>query len=260
MTRKTIRDRRARATGGAYTLAAGWQRLEGSGWLSRRSAVTRKHLRGIARIRTMDAGQTLYRVGDAPDGVYGLVSGALEVSIPRIDGQEVIVHRAEPGFWIGDLALFAGQSRLITLRATNGCQVVQLPQERLKPLVEANAELMRDFYELSHENMAMTLRLLGNLAVTGADNRVALRLMVQNASLPTGEQWIRMSQDALAELVALSTQSVRRSIRRLEESGLIETGYGRVRVIDPVALGRLCYYAELPRAPADGSRRLPAGP
>ena len=245
MTRRSVRDQRAWATGGVFTLASGWQRLEHSGWLSRRSAVTRKLLRDIARLRTMDMGQTLYRVGDAPDGVYGLVSGALEVSIPRIDGQEVTVHRAEPGFWIGDLALFAGQARLVSLRAANACQVVQLPQERLKPLVEKHAELVRDFYELSHGNMAMTLRLLGNLAITGADNRVALRLIVQHDSLGDGEHWIRVSQTALAGLVAVSPQSVRRSIKRLEEAGLIARAYGRIRVLDRGGLARLCSYAEL---------------
>jgi len=83
-----------------------WGLLESAGWLAARDARKRRDLRTIARRRTCEPGDYLYHAGDTADGVYGLVRGTLDILIPRLDGEEQLVHRAEPGFWVGDLALY----------------------------------------------------------------------------------------------------------------------------------------------------------
>jgi len=203
---------------------------------------------GVAELRHFAPGACLYRSGDKPDGVFGLVEGALDILIPRIDGQEFVIHRADNGFWIGDLALFSNQERLVSARSAAPSLVVHLPAPTLGALLRDHPGLIADFYELTWENMATTLRLLGNLAVSGANQRVGLRLLVQQAQLPAGEAWISISQDTLAELVALSTQSVRRALRRLESMQFIECGYRRIRIIDAKALGEFCGYSLVEKA------------
>lgn len=46
----------------------------------------------------------------------------------------------------------------------------------------------------------------------------------------------------LAQYVALSDQSVRRAVRKLDEAGLIEARYGRYRIVDRQGLAALCGY------------------
>jgi CRP-like cAMP-binding protein len=110
-------------------------------------------------------------------------------------------------------------------------------------MTQRQPTLIADFYRLSHINMAMTLSLLGNLAISGAENRVALRLMIQRRILTDEDGWIPLGQEALAELVALSTQSVRRALRHLESQGLLELGYRRIRILDERGLAGLCGYS-----------------
>lgn len=88
-----------------HALASAWRVLEMDGWLSDRSPEVRAALRAIARVRELDAGEYLFMVGDRANGMFGLVSGTLDISIPRADGQELTIHRADTGFWFGDLAL-----------------------------------------------------------------------------------------------------------------------------------------------------------
>ena len=99
------------------TLGDVWKMLEARGWLSERSPEVRDKLLGIAQVRVYQPGEHLYSVGEEPQGVYGVARGALDISIAREDGEEIVVHNAQPGFWVGDLALFSSQRRLVTATA-----------------------------------------------------------------------------------------------------------------------------------------------
>ena len=223
-----------------FTVSSAWPVLESRGWLGGRSTEVREALRGIARVHALESGQYLYAAGSKPNGVFGLVEGAIDIGIPRADGEELIVHRADPGFWIGDLALFADQLRLVSVRAVTSSRFVHLPQERLLRLVQERPAVVNDFYELTHRNVRLTLQLLGNLSISPSDVRVANRLLLQLDNLPAGSEWVDMSQEELAGLVALSAPTLQRTLRRLENAGLIEVGYRQLRVPDRARLESLC--------------------
>lgn len=222
------------------TLADIWPTLERRGWLAERTPEVRSLLSGIARVRELDAGEALYHAGDRPNGVFGLVEGALDVGLPTADGRELTVHRADVGFWIGDLALFSKQRRLVSVWAAEKSRLVHLEQSDMARLIESHPGLVNDFYALTYRNMETTLRLLGNLTVSPSETRVALRLLFHDEKLPAGQQWIRLSQETLAEITALSVPTLQRALRRLERAGYIEHGYGRIRITDRAGLLHFC--------------------
>ena len=223
--------------GGTSDLDAALEALSARGWFAERPPEARAALAGIARLRDYAAGEALYHFGDAPNGIFGLVRGAIDLTIPRADGMDVTAHRAEPGFWVGDLALFAGQTRLVSVVAAEATRVVHLPARELRRLVEADPSLYADFYALTHENMATALRLLANLATTPSEARVAVRLLLLEEA-QAGE--LRLSQAKLAEMIALSVPTLQRVLRRLEGEGVVELGYGRIRIVDRRGLLALC--------------------
>jgi CRP-like cAMP-binding protein len=222
------------------TLGDVWKMLEARGWLSERSPEVRDRLLGIAQVRVYQPGENLYSVGEEPQGVYGVARGALDISIPREDGLEIVIHSAQPGFWVGDLALFSSQRRLIT--ATTATEVVAafLSNNRLSQLLDRYPNLISDFYVLSHRNMATTLRLLANLSIPRAEARVALRLLIHDQKQTRTGDWLPMSQEKLAQLTALSLPTVQRTLRCLDDSGIVELGYGRLRVCDRIKLLERC--------------------
>jgi CRP/FNR family cyclic AMP-dependent transcriptional regulator len=79
--------------------------LSAQGWFSERSADTRARLGAIAKLCRFAKCEPVYLAGDSPNGVFGLISGSLNISIPRADGEDYTVHRAGTGFWFGDLAI-----------------------------------------------------------------------------------------------------------------------------------------------------------
>jgi CRP-like cAMP-binding protein len=225
--------------------------LSARGWLAGRPPELRATLAELARLRDYSAGEALYRYGDAPNGIFGLVRGALDITIPRADGLDVTVHRADPGFWIGDLALIAGQTRLVTVIAAEPAQVVHLPDRSLRRLLQANPAWYPDFYALTHENMSTALRLLANLATTPSEARVAVRLLLHDEAQSGGRGELRLSQVKLAELVALSLPTLQRVLRRLQDDRLVELGYGRIRILDRRGLLSLCGGAGFPGVDED---------
>ena len=171
-----------------------WKILEERGWLADRTPDVRARMRGIAQVLTYEPGEPLFIVGEAPRGVYGIARGALDISIPREDGQEIVVHRAQTGFWVGDLALFSSQPRLVTATAATDTVAAFLPKPRLSKLLEQYPELILDFYMLSHRNVATTLQLMANLSIPGSEARIALRLLIYDQRQTKDQDWIPLSR------------------------------------------------------------------
>ena len=213
--------------------------LSERGWFAERTPGVRATLAAVGRLKDYAAGQPLYLQADEPEGIFGLVSGALDIVIPRADGVDLTAHRADPGFWTGDLALIAGQTRLVSVFAAEPTRVVYLPQAELRRLAAEDPHLYADFYALSYSNVALLLRLLANLSTSPSEARVAARLL-QLEEGSTDAPAIRLSQTKLAELVALSAPTLQRVLRRLEENGLVQLGYGRIRILDRQGLRALC--------------------
>lgn len=178
----------------------------------------------------------LYLVRDKPDGMYGLIKGSVAISVPNDVGSDYVVHNAQPGFWIGDSALFSEQMRLVSVMATKDSQVLFLPRTRLKVLLDDHPELLRDFYQLSHMNQAVSMRLLANMSIQQSDKRLVAWLLYADENLEKKMDWIELSHEKIAPLVAMSLPTLQRLLRRFANRDLIEIGYGRLRVLDRAGL------------------------
>lgn len=210
------------------------------GWLAARDPAFQQQVLASARLRSFAPKQTLYHVGDEPDGLYGVVQGSVSISVPTDNGLDYLAVRADPGFWIGDLAFFSEQHRLVTVTAATAVTALYVSAIDMRAIVNADPSRYRDFYALTHENMALTLRLLANMATPGSDHRLGLRLLQHDDMHPTPGAWLEYSQDELAQMLAMSLPTLQRALKRLSQAGMIEVGYARMRVVDRDGLISYC--------------------
>lgn len=211
-----------------------------TGWLAGRAPAVQSLLMSGAQRRCFEKGEQVYAVGDPADGLYGLISGSFEITLPGDDGVETLVHRADPGFWIGDLALFSEQPRLVSITTTSQTETMFLPQRFIRRMVEVEPALLRDFYDLTHQNTALALRLLANLSVCQSERRLGLRLLHYSELSADDDGWLKLSQDHLASLVAVSLPTLQRILRRFADEGLVELSYRKLRVLDAARLALRC--------------------
>lgn len=210
------------------------------GWFSERSPKTRARLGAIAKLRSFAKNDRVYLAGDKPNGVFGLISGSLNLSVPRADGEDYTVHRAGTGFWFGDLALFSKGTRLVSIHAAEPTLMVQLPVHDLRKLVEVDPGLYADFYAVTYENFRTAFQIISNLAMPSADKRVADRLLLELKTRGDAQGWIPLSQSELASLAAVSVPTLKRVMRRFADALLINHRYARIQVLNREALARLC--------------------
>ncbi|WP_299660511.1 Crp/Fnr family transcriptional regulator [uncultured Ruegeria sp.] len=190
--------------------------------------------------RTYGADEALYLQGDPANGIHAVLEGSVKITVPADDGQDFVMHQEGRGFWIGDLALFATARRLVSVVTTRSTDTLFFPASRLERMVQETPDYIRDFYALSHENMQKALRIVANLAVTGTEKRLVLRLLHLDEVASDVAGWIPVSQEELAAMIAVSPPSLHRALHRLIDLNLIEGGYGRLRLKDRRALISSC--------------------
>jgi CRP-like cAMP-binding protein len=206
--------------------------LDERGWLAGQPPAFREWVADHGRWQHYHARQVLYDAGDEPDGLYGLGEGALEVTLPLVGDEPVTIHRAEPGFWIGDSALFAGAPRLVSLAAATDARVFRVPAAALRALVADRPAAWRSFYELSHTNTTIVATLLAE-ALTLAPRAQVARLMLR---LADGDGRVEVRQDDLSRLIGMTRSSLQRALADLAEAGAISRGYGCLLVRDRARL------------------------
>lgn len=206
--------------------------LDRIGWLAAQPEALREWMRRSGRWRHFDKGQPLYQVGEEPEAMYGLGSGALEVLIPVSDDDQVTIHRAEPGFWVGDSGLLAGSQRVLTVVAVAPCRVFCIPASTVRRLLADRPEFWRCFYELAHRNGTLAVATLADVLALSPEARLA-RMLLRLAD-EKGE--VQATQSDLARLLGVTRSSLQRALGHLQHDGSIRTGYGIVVVADRTRL------------------------
>ncbi|PRY23690.1 CRP-like cAMP-binding protein [Aliiruegeria haliotis] len=214
--------------------------LSRTGWLSTLTNRCRTLVLSRCRPVCFAAGQTIYTQGDTPDGLFGFVDGGIKVLRAGEDGALVQLHLTEAGFWTGETALFHGQTRFFTLVATQPTLGLHLSQDDLTDLLHCNPDRVPEIYSLSHRNQATTLRLMAHLMTPNYERRIALRLLHYDDMSQDPDRWIKLGQEDLARLLSVSMPTLHRTLRSFKRTGLVELGYGRLRVRDRSALLATC--------------------
>lgn len=208
--------------------------LSTTGWLAEQPSEFRDAIARAGRWSKLAKGARLYNAGEEPTAMYGLGEGLLDVAIPISDEEEVTVHRAPPGFWIGDGALLSSMPREVSVEAAMDCRVFRVPIAAVQRILSAHPEYWMYFHRLSSRNVTLAVRVLGEMIALPPKARFA-RLLLRIAS-PDGS--VRVTQEELGRMAGMSRVAFRRAFASLIESGAVETGYGGIRIRDTAALER----------------------
>ncbi len=209
--------------------------LDQVGWLSTQPQELKTWTAHNGRWRQFAAGQVIYLAGDEPDGMYGLGAGALEVTFPLLGDEPVTVHRAEPGFWIGEAAMMAGVSRMVSVAAAVESRVLHIPLEALRRLLDKDPIYWRALYEQSFVNIRTAVSLLAEALALTPRARLA-RLLLR---LADGQGRVVGNQEEFGRVIGMTRSGVRRSLASLVEAGTIRTGYRWLEIVDSDRLRRI---------------------
>jgi CRP/FNR family cyclic AMP-dependent transcriptional regulator len=205
-------------------------------WYRELPAVLRDALHARAVLRRLAPGTRLWARGDAFDGLYCVVEGAVRITGTGEDGRSALLTVIEPYNWLGEIALFGDCPRTHDAHADGETLVLQVPRLPLLALLRAEPRHWYDLSLLLACRLRVFLGLMEEAALLPALSRVARRL----AMIADGygelcghtRRVLRVPQEQLAMMLSLSRQTTNQILKDLEGRGLVALRYGEIEVLD----------------------------
>lgn len=197
--------------------------------------------------------EIVYATGDPPNGIFALIAGEIRVIQTTSEGRSALLMIASPGVWFGESAMIDGQPRSSDAIAVGQATVLQIGPTVFRRLTADHSDHLAAFARLVCEQYRKAM----DYIVTTADLPLPVRLAQRLVSLAHGHGRpgrdgvliaLRLSQEALADTVGVSRQTLNRLLKTLETKGMLSVGYGALTIRDPAALEALARSRTLPES------------
>jgi CRP/FNR family transcriptional regulator, cyclic AMP receptor protein len=206
-------------------------------------------LRAVAEVavpRSFEAGEAVFREGDASSTCYVVRSGRARAIREHADGRQITLASFGPGDIFGELAMFDDERRSATVEATEELATLAIAGPDMRRLMRAHSEIAVKLAVSLVRRLREANERLARQSFQTVQSRVAAALeqLVEQAQAGgAGERdvTITATQADVAKLAGSSRESASRFLAVLERAGVIEQGRGRLTVHDPAALRGYVY-------------------
>jgi CRP/FNR family transcriptional regulator, cyclic AMP receptor protein len=214
--------------------------LKGSEWFAALDPGFQRAVLVSSRVRVLAAGEAVFHRGDPNDGIYCILSGTIRFGAVAASGKESVVALIEAPEWFGEIALFDGGGRTHDAWADLTATLLHVPLQHLTAMLANNPGAWRHLGRLLVRKLRVALALLEDMALEPPRVRLARCLINlfggygRRKAVPTYR--VRVSQEQLGMMLALSRQTVNELLRQMEQESIIQCERGGVRILNP---GRL---------------------
>lgn len=214
------------------------------GWLALLPDPARRRVLGRCVPVRAERGRVLYHLGDAPDGLYAIVSGCIRMETSQSGHGPTMLSLFHAGAWLGEVELFSGMPRLTTLTVLRPAEYLFLPRAALDALAEENPDIWRCLGHLAAEHVALAVAGLDDMTIRNSSARLAaVILRLAGARLDgdpcSGVTELDVTQAELAEMSNLSRSMAAELLVELERQGLVARHYGGLGIRDLAGLRRM---------------------
>ena len=158
-------------------------------------------------------------------------------------GRLAMLAIAEPPQWFGEIALFDGEPRSHDAWATGPTTVLHVRQQPLMALLDESPRHWHSLGLLLTHKLRSAFTAIEEVALLSAEQRLARRLVALadgwGQSPGRSKREIRVPQEQLGQMLALSRQTVNQLLQQLASSGAIRLVRGAIEIVDLDALRRL---------------------
>jgi CRP/FNR family transcriptional regulator len=172
-------------------------------------------------------------------GMVIVASGRLRTVMQSIDGREVTLYSLEPGD-VDPLTASCVITQLTfdtSLVADASSTVFVIPSRTLKRLEQQNIYVHSYVYELTAARFSDAMWALQQVLFLTAEQRVANGLLDEYAR--TNDPHIHLTQEQIAKNISSAREVVSRSLKRMEQDGVIKMNRGCIQLLDYSALNAL---------------------
>ncbi len=200
----------------------------------------------LAVPRRFQAGEVVFREGDASDTCYVVRSGRARAVREHSDGRSITLANFGPGDIFGELAMFDDERRSATVETLDHTEVIAILGRDMRRLLREHSDIAVKLIAALGRRLRETNERLARQSFQTVQSRVAsvlsqLVAAARGEGAGDSEVLITATQADLAQLAGSSRESASRFLAVLERAGIIAQGRGRLIVHDPAALERYVY-------------------
>jgi CRP-like cAMP-binding protein len=227
--------------------------LTSRGWLAEIDPELAAAVVQAGRTVALRRGERLYSPEDNPGGMYGVVAGGMLMATEGRDGLPLPGHIARRCHWFGYGSVLEKQRRSMIMSANEPTLLLHVPLAELERLRAEFPSANRAYGKLATLGEALYLATVADLLIRDTDRRLAgVLLRVSGAEPPpyypgyrhsaeelalwSDAEGVPLTQTLLGDLANASPNTVARFVDRASQTGLIEWRYGRVRILNVLAL------------------------
>ena len=187
-------------------------------------AVVCREIVSQGRLQSVSRGAVVVTEGDAPRGLYLVLSGRLKVFLNDDEGREVVLAIEESGSAFGEISLLDEEPRSASVAAIEPCELVMIGKATLLDLLQRNPELS---LAMIRSLAALVRRLSGNIRTLALKN-IYSRLvhLLESRARHEGDHRVireRLTHQLMADMIGASREMVSRIMSDLIKGGYIET-------------------------------------
>lgn len=193
-------------------------------------------LAAACRDRSYPAGQVILQQDALGDSLYVLIDGQVKVVLIGEDGREVILSVLGPGAVFGEMSLLDDEPRSAHVISMTPCNVLTLHRLAFRERLYGSPDLCMAVLAGLSKRLRRADERIRALSLLDVNGRVAHLLLQQAADAGSDTFPRRLTHQTMAELIGASRETVSRTLRHLEERGVVAVNRRQVTILDRAAL------------------------
>jgi CRP-like cAMP-binding protein len=187
--------------------------------------------------RTADRSEMVLLEGEPATNLYFVGSGAVKVFKTSVEGKEQILSIVRPGESFNDVAVFDGGPSAASARAMSPVLLYGIKKDDMDAILRARPEISLNVIRVLARRVRDLVSLVENLSFRHVVGRVA-KILSEQAGAEKGNA-PRLTQQEMAAMAGTAREVVGRSLKALEEQGVIRLDQHRIIITDEEALRRI---------------------
>jgi CRP-like cAMP-binding protein len=192
--------------------------------------------------KNVDRAETVLLEGEPATHLYFVASGAVRVFKTSAEGKEQILSIVRPGESFNDVPVLDGGPNLASARSMGPVLLYGMKTNDMEAILRNHPQIALNVIKVLAKRVRQLLSLIEDLSFRHVIGRVA-RILFENIRGETRSE-PRLTQQEMAAMAGTAREVVGRSLKALEEQGIIRLDRHRIIITDKCALQRMMQVAE----------------
>jgi CRP-like cAMP-binding protein len=178
--------------------------------------------------KNCERGDIIVYEGDIAAALYFVYAGAVKIFKTSIEGKEQILSIARPGDSFNDVPVFDNGITPASAQAMGDVTLYELDKGELGNLITSHPQIALNTIKVLAEQVRRLVTLVEDLSFRNVLGRVA-KILLEYAGEEAGSR-PRLTQQEMAAMAGSAREVVGRSLKALEEEGLIKLNRQRISI------------------------------